>query len=385
MKKVLLRGPVLTQSGYGVHCRQIARWLLTRSDVDLKVQAMPWGETPWLINPDIGDGLVGKIMNRTIDPTGAKFDVSVQLQLPNEWDPNLGHKNIGVSAVVETDRCNPAWVDACNKMDHIVVPSRHAANSLTNTGAVTKPLSIIPESFDDSILGPQDPNIFKFSTSFNFLLFGQVTGNNPQNDRKNIFNTVKWFCEAFSEDPEVGLVIKTNAGRNTRIDQQIVLKMLYNVIQSCRKGMYPRIHLLHGDLSDMEVAALYKHPSIKALISLTRGEGFGLPTLEAAASGLPVIATGWSGHLDYLNQGKFINVSYQLQEVHPSRIDNQIFVRGLRWAEPSEEDFKKRIAKFKASPEIPQKWAQDLSSTLLKTHCFSAISEQYDALLGKYL
>ena len=382
MKKVLLRGPVLTQSGYGVHCRQIARWLLSKNNIDLKFQATPWGDTPWLVNPDYQGGLVGRIMDRTVDPTGTKFDVSVQLQLPNEWDPNIASYNVGVSALVETDKCNPAWVSAANRMDRVIVPSKHAADCLTASGEVTKPLSVIPESFSDSVLVPQKTDIFDFSTSFNFLLFGQLTGNSPVNDRKNIYNTVKWFCETFANDPEVGLVIKTNSGRNTMIDQKVVTGILSSIIHQCRRGAFPRIHLLHGELSDDEVAALYRHPKIKAYISLTRGEGYGLPTLEAAASGLPVIATGWSGHMDYLNVGKFINVGYRLVDVHPSRIDGSIFVKGSKWAEPSEDDFKKRISKFRTNSDVPKQWALDLESKLSKTHDFESIARQYDELLG---
>ena len=48
----------------------------------------------------------------------------VQLQLPDEWDSNLAKKNIGVSAFVETDRCNPQWIDKCNEMDAVIVPSK---------------------------------------------------------------------------------------------------------------------------------------------------------------------------------------------------------------------------------------------------------------------
>ena len=83
MKKVVLRGPALTQSGYGVHCRQVARWLLQRPDVDLKVIAMPWGTTPWILNGDSHNGLIGEIMKRTVKEENSMADISFQLQLPN--------------------------------------------------------------------------------------------------------------------------------------------------------------------------------------------------------------------------------------------------------------------------------------------------------------
>lgn len=383
MKTVVLRGPSLTQSGYGVHCRQVAKWLLNKSDIDVKFMALPWGDTPWYINPSACDGLIGKIMERTVKPTH-KADVSFQLQLPNEWDPSIAKTNIGMTAAVETDRANPNWVTACNQMDMVIVPSTHAKASLTNAGDVTKPLIVVPESYCEEISSASSLDT-EFSTSFNFLVFGQVTGNNPHNDRKNIFYTLKWLCEAFKDDPEVGIVVKTNGGRNSRIDRQVIMHMMKSLIAEVRPGPNPKIHLLHGEMSDKEVSSLYRHQSIKALVSLTRGEGYGLPILEAAASGLPIIATNWSGHLDFLRLGKFVSVSYQLAEIHGSRVDNNIFVKGARWANPSEEDFKKRVTKFRNSPTTPKEWAEDLQSKVLESYSFQKICEAYDAVTREIL
>ncbi|NBO24810.1 MAG: hypothetical protein EBU93_06210, partial [Chlamydiae bacterium] len=72
--------------------------------------------------------------------------------------------------------------------------------------------------------------------------FGQITGNNPYNDRKNTFFALKWLCETFKNDQNVGIVIKTNAGRNTKFDKGIVNNLLRGVLAECRKGPYPKIH-----------------------------------------------------------------------------------------------------------------------------------------------
>ena len=386
MKKVVLRGPVMTQSGYGVHSRQVARWLLSKNDVDVKFMATPWGDTPWILDKNLHDGLVGKIMDRTVGPD-YKPDVSFQLQLPNEWDAKLAEKNIGITAAVETDRSHPSWLKACNDMDAVVFPSAHAKASVEINGEFTKPAYIVPESFCDEIMAGSQINEtpVEFSTAFNFLIFGQLTGNNPFNDRKNILFTIKWLCEVFKDDPEVGIVIKTNSGRNTRIDRTLVSKILKNVLDEVRKGPYPRVHLVHGEMSDNDVSNLYRHPSIKALVSLTRGEGYGLPILEAAASGLPVIATNWSGHLDFLKHTKFIEIDYSLFPVHQSRIDDKIFVKGARWAEPNENDFKKKVAKFRSSSLTPREWAKEGEKKIQVVYNFSEISKLYDEKLGSFL
>lgn len=389
MKSAILRGPSLTQSGYGVHCRQIAEWLLSKQDVDVKFQVLPWGDTPWILDNNSYDGLVEKITKKSVDGNvEKKYDVSLQLQLPNEWDPTIANFNVGITAGVETDVCNPSWVKSCNAMDVVIVPSKHAANCLKNSGNITKPIKVVPESFCNSILDYDDSqeNPFpRFSTNFNFLIFGQTTGDNPFNDRKNIFFTIKWLCEAFKNDKDVGIVIKTNIGRNTKIDYNKTKQMLKMLLRECRKGDFPKLHLLHGEMSDNEIAHLYKHDQIKALVSLTRGEGFGLPILEAAASGLPVIATEWSGHTDFLNHGKYIPVSYSLTPVHKTRVDEKIFISGAKWAEPLEDDFKKKVLKFRNSSATPKEWAEKLSKVLKEKYSLKSIFSQYDEVLKDVL
>lgn len=387
MKKVLLRAPVLTQSGYGVHARQIASWLLSREDVKLDIQALPWGDTPWLIDGDSHEGLIGKLMKATVDPGDNKYDATFQLQLPNEWETKFSNFNVGITAGVETDRCNPEWVHACNRMNAVVVPSKHAKDSIFSSGEVRSEMHVIPESYSQAMVKetPTRVDEMNFSTPFNFLIFGQITGNNPENDRKNIFYTVKWLCETFKDDPTVGIIVKTNVGRNTHIDRKIVRQTFETLVKEVRRGPNPRIHLIHGDMTDDEVSSLYRHKTVKALVAATRGEGYGLPILEAAVSGLPVIATRWSGHMDFMGQGKFIEVDYELQEVHPTRMDGRIFIRGSKWANPSEQDFKKKVKKFRDSSSTPKEWATDLRGKLRSKLSHEAVTAMYDSVFGEVL
>ena len=389
MKKVIVRGPVLTQSGYGVHSRQLAKWCLSKNDWDVKFQALPWGDTPWIINPKSHDGLIERIMKNTVDMgSGQQYDISLQLQLPNEWDSSLAKKNIGITACVETDVCNPSWINCCNEMDAVVVPSVHSKGVFEKTGKVTKPLFVIPESFCEEIESFEQADVAtlpEFSTNFNFLIFGQITGDNPLNDRKNIFFTIKWLLEAFKDDKDVGIVVKTNTGRNTFIDKKRTVELLQTVVKECRIGDFPKIHVLHGDMPEKNVAALYRHPQIKALVTLTRGEGFGLPILEAAASDLPVVATGWSGHTDFLGHGKYINISYSLKNIHKSRIDGKIFFPQSQWAEAHEDDFKKKILKFRNSSATPKEWAKELGKIVREKYSLSAIFSRYDETLKEFL
>ena len=389
IKNVVLRGPLLSMSGYGVHSRQIAEYLLKlneeRDDIEITFDVVPWGNTPWYVDPDECDGLIGRIIQHSTKKDS--YDVSLQLQLPNEWSPFLAKTNVGISAVVETDRCNPQWVECVNRMDMVIVPSQFTKDVLNNSGDVKTPVHVVPESWvpevknakknkKNNMLGDE----FELRTDFNFLMVSQFTGNNPENDRKNIAYTIKWFVEQFKGNTDVGLIVKTNFGRMSASDRENTLQALGQIIMDCGVDG-AQVYLLHGRMTNEEMVGLYTHPKIKALVNLTRGEGFGLPLLEAAACGLPIITTGWSAHTEFLGQGKYIKVDYSLGPVHPSRIDGAIFMEGSQWANASGDDFKRKIKRFYKASSIPAGWAEDLSKKLLKSHSPAAIGKHYKRVL----
>ena len=384
MLDVVIRAPLLSYSGYGEHSRQIFKWLTTRSDWNIITQIVQWGSTTWMVNPDMENGLVGDIMSRSNDEKKI-HDVSFQVQLPDEWDLSLAKFNIGVTALVETDKCNPDWIENINNMDLVIVPSNHVKQTILNTGSPTTPICVIPESYLDDIDNPDlDAIDLGIDTKFNFLIVGTFTGSDPYNDRKNLFFTIKWLCETFKNDPDVGIIVKTNHGRGTIIDRSITKGKIKQVRDEVRKGEYPKIHMLHGNLTSSEMAAVYRN-DIKCFVSLTRGEGYGLPLLESAASGIPIIATNWSGHLDFLRLGKFIPVHYKMVDVPDSRVDGRIFTTGTQWADPLESDFKKKVKKFRNSYEKPMAWASDLSTKIKENFSHSSVCKIYDSVIEEHL
>ena len=388
MKRVLLRAPLLSRSGYGVHSRQVLRYLLQNPEIEVKTQIVPWGVTPWCVDQEADNGLIGEALNRSVQDISSPFDVSVQVQLPNEWDASLAKRNVGVTAAVETDFSNPSWASVhCSKMDLVIVPSQHTKDSLGAKSFTRTPVKVVPETFFDEILSQptEDIDLSSVETDFNFLTVGVLTGLSPETDRKNTLFLIKWFLEEFKDDPDVGLVIKTNQGRDTTIDRKITTKMLRQVLKEIKVGDYPKVYLLHGTMDRDSMNALYKHEKIKAFVSATRGEGFGLPFIESAAADLPVLATNWSSHTEFLNLGKWIKFDNKLEPIPDSRIDNQIFMKGMKWAEVNEEDFKTKIRKFKNSSSIPSEWAKDLGQKIRAKYSWSEISKMYDEALGELL
>ena len=385
MKNVLVRGPLLNSAGYGVHSRQVFSYLEQRNDCTISSQVTPWGICTFYMNGEYENGLISRIIN-TSHPSESSFDVSFQVQLPNEWDPTAAKFNVGVTAGVESDLCSIEWVNQINKMDLVIVPSKHTKKTFENSGKLTTRVEVVPEYIIPEILEKKlEPMELDVKTSFNFLMFGLVTGQNTESDRKNTFYGIKWLCETFKDDPDVGVVIKTSLGRMTTIDRKNTLTLLRKVVDEVREGPYPRFYLSHGLMTSDEVSSFYRSPQLSAMVSFTRGEGYGLPLLEAAASGLPVLATRWSGHMDFLGNIKFSAFDYDLVNVHESRIDDSIFIKGSRWAQPREDDVKKRLKKIKDSYTTPLSWAKSGEKTLADSLNPQSVYKIYDRVLGDIL
>jgi len=389
--KVLLRAPLLTNSGYGVHSRQIFEWINEKENIDLTVECLNWGQTPWLLNENLENGLVGKIMSKS-KKIEDKFDLSIQVQLPDEWNPNLAKRNIGISAFVETDRCNPKWIEACNKMDMIIVPSEFTKNVAKRSGILMTQIVVIPEWFNEAVINKmsEDEKVLedsrmKFKSDFNFLIISQLTAANPKDDRKNIYNAIKWTLEEFDHDTNVGIVIKTNMGKGSSIDRKITINTIQKMLDSINtKNKKNRITLLHGNMKKEEIACLYKHNKIKAIISPTRGEGYGLPLVDAAASGLPVVATDKTGHVDFLtieDKEFYLPVTSRLIEIEKSKIDNRIFFEGFRWCEPDEYSFKEKIRKLYKGYDSYKENSIKLSNHVSKYFSKDNIKKMYDKII----
>ncbi len=384
---VIVRGPLLSCTGYGEHSRQVFQWALSKG-WNVYAIIVPWGMCTYHINPNTQKGLIGKVMECSMPfPEGVAAGLSLQIQLPDEWDPGLAKKNIGITAGVEADRCSQNWVEACKRMDHVIVPSEFTRSVFTNSGLEQSKISCVPESYTcghEKTQGYQSikAGIESLPTKFNLLVFGQLTGQTPETDRKNTFYCLKWISEVFRNDPDVGIIVKTNMGRLTVQDREITTNIFLQLLKEIRQGPYPRFYLAHGLMDNNEITALYEAETVKALIAPTRGEGWGLPILDAAVCGLPVMATAHSGHMDFMKKVKFLDLDYDEIPVPQIKLDGRCFVEGAKWVEPREGNFKSRLTKLRKGSSKPKEWAMEAAPTLQEEYSLPSIFKEYDSVLG---
>jgi len=174
----------------------------------------------------------------------------------------------------------------------------------------------------------------KIPEGFCYLFCGMWLQGDLGEDRKNVGLLVKGFLETFkNKKHKPALLLKTSMVGPSYIDRDEIIKRI-NQIKSTVNGYdLPNIYLLHGEFTDGEMNEIYNHPKVKAMVSLTKGEGFGRPLLEFTQSKKPIIATNWSGHLDFLNPEFTVLINGTLTNVHPSAA-NQYLIKEAQWFSP---------------------------------------------------
>jgi glycosyltransferase involved in cell wall biosynthesis len=346
-KKVLVEGPILTQSGYGEHARLVMRSLRSQEEFfDIYALPVNWGQTSWLFEDNEERRWFDSVISKTMMALqqNPQFDVYVHVGIPNELK-RKAPITIEVTAGIETTKASPEWLDTLNReCDKIITVSQHSKDVFEQTSwkaqdqfgrvldlQLQKPVEVIGypvkqfKQFDN-------PNEWlPLDYDFNFLCVAQWGA------RKNLENTIRWFVEEFRKD-KVGLVCKVNHANNSILDRERCNKTIKEILKS-----YPdhvcKVYLIHGDMNEDEVHNLYIHPKIKAIINFGHGEGFGLPLWEAAYCGLPVLAPDFSGHKDFLymevdgkKKAMFSKVPYELKEIQQEAVWNGVLIKDSEWA-----------------------------------------------------
>ena len=343
--------PIDTYSGYGARSRDFVQSIIDLDKYDVKILPQRWGNTRFgYLQDHKNESLTSRILPQLTQQP----DIWIQITVPNEFQ-KVGKYNIGVTAGIETTLCDGSWVQGCNNMDLVLVSSEHAKKVFqeskfnmqdNRTGQITgfielqTKMEVLFEGADLEKYFPTTPTstseivqtLDTISESFNYLVIGHWLPGVLGEDRKNIGYTVKAFLETFKNKKSApGLILKVQAGSGTSImDREEVLNRI-DAIKKTVKGDLPNVYLLHGDMTDAEVNELYNHTKVKAMISLTKGEGFGRPLLEFSLVNKPIIATAWSGHLDFLDKGFVKYVGGNLTNVHPSAAIDKMILQESQW------------------------------------------------------
>jgi len=352
MKPTLVfQGPIFTRSGYGDHCRDLMKSLRKMDKYDIKIIPLRWGNTPQ--NQVDGSTEFGRwMLERVIPQIEQKPDVFMQVSVANEFEPK-GHYNIGVTAGVETTICPLDFINKSNEMDLILVPSNFTKQVMTTTAyqqkdtttnqivseiRLTKPVEVLFEGVDTDIFESSMPfqnNIDileNVKEDFNFLIVGHWLKGDLGQDRKDIGMAIKTLATVFQYLPKEkrpGIIVKTSHAGFSVIDREATREKIDAVVKQFGDKC-PSIYLIHGDMEEKDMSNLYHHPKVKAMVSFTKGEGYGRPMAEFTLTGKPIIASGWSGQMDFLPSDNAVLLEGQLTQVHESAAD-QFCMKEAQW------------------------------------------------------
>lgn len=410
----VVRAPCATRSGYGDMSRDIIRHLIEYDKFDVQVISVNWGDTPMnaLNEKDSRDAM---ILERIVPlPLTRQPDLFVTITIPTEFEA-IGKYNIGITAGIETTAASAQWVEACNKMDVVFTISEHSKNVFhtskymrkgnnnqdLGTLEVTKPIEVLHNCIDQSLFkkleyeADIEPTIKKvlkdIPEDFCYLFVGHWLRGDFGEDRKNVAFLVKIFLETFKQTKAgtpPALILKTSGGNFSILDKKEILKKIRDIrssVQLTEGQTMPNVYVLHGELTDKEMNSLYNHPKVKAHVSLTKGEGFGRPLLEASISGKPVIASGWSGHIDFLNPEDAVLVGGELKNVHDSSVWEGVIIKESSWFAPDPQQSANALAAVFMDYDTFHKKSKKLGKENFKKFSYKTIQKRTWELLDKYV
>ena len=342
--------PLDTYSGYGARARDFVKALIELNKYEVKTISQRWGNTRFGYLEDHNEDL----LTSTIVPQiNKKPNLWIQITVPNEFSP-LGEYNIGVTAGMETTLVHQSWIEGCNRMNLILTSSAHSkkvftdvtydiknnqTNQVVKQIKLEKPIEVLREGADLNKYFAKPTSDFDLSDikeSFCYLFVGHWMQGDIGHDRKNVGYTIKSFLETFkNKQKKPALILKTQQVGSSILDQDRILRRIDDIRKTVR-GTIPNIYLVTGDLTDEQMNQLYNHPKVKAMVSFTKGEGFGRPLLEFSLTGKPIIASGWSGQLDFLDNKRALLIGGQLENVHKSAAVKDMILEQAQWFKPDD-------------------------------------------------
>jgi len=404
--------PLDTYSGYGARSRDFLKSLIKTKgeEWDIKILSQRWGQTPFNAldaNDQEEHDLKQRIIGILTMSLNFKPDIWIQITVPNEFQ-SLGKYNIGVTAGIETTICDASWIEGINRMDITFTSSEHSkrvfqsstfeqknqAGQTLNTIELKKPIEVLFEGanlnryFKSDIITDFDiyDDLNTIKESFCYLFVGHWLQGEYGEDRKNVGYMIKAFLEVFKgKKNKPALILKVSQGSPSIIDRNEILKKIEGIRKTVQSKDIPNIYLIHGDLSDGEINCIYNHPKVKAMVSLTKGEGFGRPLLEFSVIGKPIIASGWSGHMDFLTPEFCGIVGGTLNKVHPSAVVANTILADSQWFKPDDNQVGHAFVEIFDQYKEYQEKAKRLAYKNKQNFSLDKMTEKLDELLKQYI
>lgn len=353
--------PIDCYAGYGARSRDFVKALYELKKEEWEIEILPqrWGSTPWSYIADNQEewGWIVPLLNTT-GQLKKQPDFWCQVTVPNEFQA-IGKFNVGLTAGIETTLCHASWIDGVNRMNLTLVSSQHAKNVFEQSAftennkqgqkvreiKLERPVEILFEGADlnkyffieDAKIPDTDLVITLdgIKEEFNYLVVGHWLQGDLGEDRKNIGLTIKTFLETFkNKKNKPGMVLKISSGSASIMDREAILEKIDAIRKTIDSKDLPNLYLIHGELDDEDMNYLYNHGKIKAMISLTKGEGFGRPLLEFSLSNKPIITTAYSGHIDFLFAEYTSMIGGQVIQIHPSAVVENMLIPESGWFSP---------------------------------------------------
>ena len=260
-----------------------------------------------------GSYMLNLIRRRKIEPSATQ----VYYGQADAFKTELKSFKIGFT-MLEVDGIPSSWVRRANKMDEIWTPSHFNLETFRRSG-VERPIHVMPIGINPAYFNPGIKG-FRLRGPFTFLSMFEW------GERKAPEILLKAFNDEFAANEDVVLICKVyNADPAIKIPNQVKSYGLKEVGGSI-------IFSINEVVPGYQIGSIYR--SVDCFVLPTRGEGWGLPIMEAMACGLPVIATNWSGPTDFISK----DTAYLLdvERFKPAQA-KCAYYRGFNWAEPSYE------------------------------------------------
>lgn len=323
-------GPVLDGSGYAEFSRNFIAAIYKSGLANICVEPISYESA----RSDYGEA--GRICKRLMK-TKIDYQFKIVNILPDNMPSRREDGKINVSfTMFETSRIPDVWVDSINGYaEACFVPCCWNKQVFEDSG-VTKPIKVVPPGLDVKRYKDLDKlqpiSLDIPEDAFCFYSVFQWT------ERKNPSGLLRAYWSAFDEVDDVYLVLKTY-GSNTSPQQQKKLKeQIARLKASLRLKRPPKIIFVGGFLSKDEMTGIHKRGDCFVLPH--RAEGWGLPHIEAMAMGNPVITTGFSGNMDFMNKDNSYLLDYQMTPVcNMPWIPH--YEGTMEWAEPDLGQMKK--------------------------------------------